>query len=146
MKKYIFLLAFFVASIAIAKIHADDTDDFVTFWTEYKGWLKKGNVEEIANHTRFPFNGIDFKSRVFGKEYEEKELTREVFMKKFKKILSPSDVKTLMKSAPKKTDLYGEDGLTYTVVYQRTSKSASWLVFYKDEGKWLLVNTDNVSE
>jgi hypothetical protein len=126
-------------------LNAQESDGFDTFLTEFKTAIKQKDKNKVAELTQFPLVGYDFPFDA-GLPSGSNELDKETFLKGYSKIFTSKRVKTLLQREPVKTDLYGEEVESYTLVFTSAKTYSSWLVFMKnDSGDWKLVYTDNVS-
>lgn len=126
-------------------LDAQEDSGFNAFLIEFKAAVKQKDKNKVADLTLFPLVGFDFPYDA-GLPSGSIEIDKETFLKSYSKLFTSKRVKTLLSRDPVKTDLYGEDVESYTLVYSSSKLSSCWLVFGKvDSGEWKLVYTDNIS-
>lgn len=126
-------------------LDAQEDSGFNAFLIEFKAAVKQKDKNKVADLTLFPLVGFDFPYDA-GLPSGSNEIDKETFLKSYSKLFTSKRVKTLLSRDPVKTDLYGEDVESYTLVYSSSKLSSCWLVFGKvDSGEWKLVYTDNIS-
>lgn len=139
------LLSLVLFLLILIPLNAQEDDGFNSFITEFKTAIKNKDKYKVAELTQFPLMGYDLPFDA-GLPSGSNELDKETFLKKYSKIFTAKRVKTLLKREPVKTDLYGEEVESYTLVFASSETYACWFVFMKNEaGQWKLVYTDNVS-
>jgi hypothetical protein len=143
MKKLLLSTIFLI--ILSGSLFAQENDGFTEFLAGFKTAVKEKDKNKVAEMTTFPLQSFDFASYA-GLKGGASEIDKDTFLKNYKKIFTSSRVKTLLSKEPVKSELYGEEEPTYTLVYISEKTYACWLVFTKDEaGTWKLVFTDNIS-
>lgn len=115
---------------------------FEEFGNKFKSAVQSRDMKAIADMMQFPFNSFDWGYLV--KKLNSQIETREDFMKVSKKIFDKSTLQTIKKEPFKLIE--NDDEKYYTIVFQRSEMSASWIYFSLVDGQWKATGTDNVSQ
>ncbi|MCX6350355.1 MAG: hypothetical protein NTX03_00660 [Bacteroidetes bacterium] len=145
-KKFILIILISLASFTNSYCQTDTS--FSSFLSDFREAITARDKNKVAQVCRFPLNSYDF-GGVISKEKKatlSNEVSKEDFIKYYSKIFTKDVIKHIQNEKPKKTNLYGEENTTYTLIFMRGKTSWAWLNFGFIDGKWMLFGTDNVSE